>query len=299
MLPEFQEDIEKMFSKSNIRKAIKKEIEETDGAAQIITEGKLLLIDYINKAPEYHDSKRIRVEQLLILDLEEIVMEVIMEILVLEKTTLFTQVVGQLAGKLGFSDKGDGVKTSAEILAVLCDLDIYDIIKESKQASLMVRPRITPSEGLQRFIAQTKYLPPMIVPPKKVRSNYDSGYLTKRDSLILGGNVNFHEDDICLDSINRFNQVPLSLNVELLKTYSEIPKKLIEDPERKEQWEKFVKDSYLIYRDLIHQGNEFWLTHKVDKRGRTYAQGYHVSTQGNAFRKAIIELHDKEIVEGV
>jgi DNA-directed RNA polymerase len=43
-------------------------------------------------------------------------------------------------------------------------------------------------------------------------------------------------------------------------------------------------------------GNEFYLTHRYDKRGRCYAQGYHVNPQGNDWNKAVIELAEKEVV---
>ena len=50
---------------------------------------------------------------------------------------------------------------------------------------------------------------------------------------------------------------------------------------------------------MLNQGNRFYETHKVDKRGRLYSIGYHLNTQGSAFQKAMIELADEEIVEGV
>jgi DNA-directed RNA polymerase len=49
---------------------------------------------------------------------------------------------------------------------------------------------------------------------------------------------------------------------------------------------------------MVEMGNRFYLTHRYDKRGRTYAQGYHVNTQGNCWNKAVIELADEEVVEG-
>ena len=49
---------------------------------------------------------------------------------------------------------------------------------------------------------------------------------------------------------------------------------------------------------MVSQGNRFYLTHKVDKRGRIYAQGYHITTQGTAFKKAMIELAEPEFIEG-
>jgi DNA-directed RNA polymerase len=50
---------------------------------------------------------------------------------------------------------------------------------------------------------------------------------------------------------------------------------------------------------MVQCGNHFYLTHKVDKRGRIYACGYHINTQGTAFKKAQLELVNEEIVTGV
>ena len=66
---------------------------------------------------------------------------------------------------------------------------------------------------------------------------------------------------------------------------------------RKKAFEKFDSTCRHIYRLMYEAGNRFYLTHKVDKRGRTYAQGYHVNTQGAAWNKATIELADMEVVQ--
>jgi hypothetical protein len=47
----------------------------------------------------------------------------------------------------------------------------------------------------------------------------------------------------------------------------------------------------------LQEGNEFCLTHKYDKRGRIYCQGYPVNYQGALWNKAVIQLAAKEIVE--
>ena len=49
---------------------------------------------------------------------------------------------------------------------------------------------------------------------------------------------------------------------------------------------------------MVQCGNKFYLNHKVDKRGRIYCSGYHITTQGTAFKKASIELAHEEIVTG-
>jgi len=50
---------------------------------------------------------------------------------------------------------------------------------------------------------------------------------------------------------------------------------------------------------MVSQGNEFYLTNKVDKRGRIYSQGYHINTQGTSFKKAMIDLAHEELVTGM
>lgn len=297
MYQEIQRDVEHLFSKRNIKKAILQEVHQSPVISQQIDDAVKAVNEWLQG--DYYPSKNARLKQLALLDIRDIVEEIVACTIILEAPVKFTQVVGQLQGILGFSEKLDGIKTIAELLGVVRTVGIYDITKANKQASMMVKSEYATPETLKAFIHQTMYLPPMVCPPRILRTNYDSGYLTKNGNLILGGSHNFHEDDICLDSLNKFNQVPLSLDVEMLRTYSEIPSKVIENPEAKEQWEKMARDSIKIYVDLVSQGNEFWLTHKVDKRGRTYAQGYHVSTQGNQFKKAIVNLAEKELIDGV
>ena len=41
---------------------------------------------------------------------------------------------------------------------------------------------------------------------------------------------------------------------------------------------------------MTQEDPTFYLTHAYDKRGRTYAQGYHVSYQGNDWNKACVQF---------
>ena len=68
--------------------------------------------------------------------------------------------------------------------------------------------------------------------------------------------------------------------------------------EKRQNWSTFKGESYELYSMLAKQGNQFWLTNKVDKRGRKYAQGYHVTSQGSCFKKAMLELHHETHVTG-
>ena len=298
MLPENQREIEIMYSKRAMRDAIHREIYEDEAGAAIVHDCVRALKAWANQF--YYPSKDARILTLLKhtqeVSWEDVVESVIKIILEMRGATTYAACIGALAPKMPHEDQEDRAKTAAEILGVLAHVNIYDV--DMSGAETLIIPLIEPSTKLRAYQEQTKYLPPLICEPDTLKRNTDTAYmLKKRDSVILGGQINHHEKNVCLDNLNRFNSVPLTLNVKLLTTYSEQPKALIHDPEKKEQWETFVKNSYVVYKDLIQAGNEFYLTHKTDKRGRTYAQGYHCSTQGNSFRKAIVQLAEPEIVE--
>ena len=268
----------------------------TGDMQRAISHGVSLLEEWRNQS--YYTSKDKRLDQLGDLDLHELVTKIMQGIAYVQKPELFTSVSAQLASRLQFSDKPEAIATMAEMLAVLCETDMFDIIKESRQASLMIESRIPLSQELLKFIDNTTFQLPMVCPPEYVDHNRKSGYLSYNDSLILG-NGNHHEGDLCLDVINLQNNIPLKLNIEFLKEQEMLPNFKIVTPEQREQWEAFKHASHRIWLLIYNQGNKFYLTNKVDKRGRLYSVGYHINTQGNQFQKAMVELADEEVVEGI
>lgn len=269
---------------------------QTGDMQRAISHGVSLLEEWQNQS--YYTSKDKRLDQLDDLDLHELVTKIMQGIAYVQKPELFTSVSAQLAGRLQFSDKPEAIATMAEMLAVLCETDMFDIIKESRQASLMIESRIPLSQELLQFIDNTTFQLPMVCSPEYVDHNRKSGYLSYNDSLILGSG-NHHEGDLCLDVINLQNNIPLKLNIEFLKEQEMLPNFKIVTPEQREQWEAFKHASHRIWLLIYNQGNKFYLTNKVDKRGRLYSVGYHINTQGNQFQKAMVELDDEEIVEGI
>jgi hypothetical protein len=294
-----QEFNEKRYSRKHIDAYIREEILANPEMVAKINQGVALLHQWMAwVAAEGYESKQKRVAQLTGMDFELLVVDILVGIAYYQREELFTSVTAQLAGRLRFSDKTEAITTVAEIVAVLCRTDAFDILKASKMASLVVVSRIPLSVGLLDHIAHSQYLPPMVCEPRKLVSNHCSGYLTHNDSLILG-NGNHHDGDICLDVLNIVNSVPLALCTDLLCQQEEEPTFDLDTPEKVEQWKYFKKQSYRFYDLIVSQGNRFWLTNKVDKRGRIYAQGYHINTQGAAFKKAMVELADEELVTGV
>lgn len=152
---------------------------------------------------------------------------------------------------------------------------------------------------LDRF----QYPLPMVVPPQQVNNNKQSGYLNNNGSLLLKNN--HHDDDICLDHINRMNAIPLRLNMDVAQmienSWSNLDKPKSGETQQDYQkrvraFQKYDESARDVMDVLLHESDVFYLTHKYDKRGRTYCQGHHVTYQGNAWNKAVIEFAEEEVV---
>lgn len=291
-----QEENESRYNRKHIDGYIREALKNSPDMQAKILQGIELIESY--KAGQYYTSKMVRIAQLKGLDVRELITDIFVGVAYFQREELFTSVTAQMAGRLRFSDKTEAITTVAEIMAVLCQTDAYDICKANRMASLMVISRIPLDEQLITFIEESQYLPPMVCEPLELMNNFSSGYLSHNDSLILGSG-NHHDGDICLDVLNLINKVALQLDTQFLSSVEEEPTFDLDTPEKIAQWNRFKKQSYLFYSLIANQGNQFYLTNKVDKRGRIYAQGYHISTQGTAFKKAAIELTHEEIIEGV
>lgn len=296
----YQEMNEKRFNRKHIDGYIREAIETSPVMQAKVAHGVQLVEEYIQKANrlEYYNSKNLRVMQLINMDLVTLVTDIFVGVSYCVREELFTSVTAQMASRLRFSDKTEAIMTTAELMAVLCNTDAFDIRKPAKMASLCIISRIPLSDKLLKFIEESEYLPPMVVPPLQLTSNFCSGYLTHNDSLILGSG-NHHDGDICLDVLNLMNSVELSLDLKFLSTVEEEPNTPLVNQDQLDNWKKFKIQSYRFYDLIQSQGNVFHMTHKVDKRGRVYSQGYHINPQGAAFKKAMIELADPEYLTGV
>jgi hypothetical protein len=297
ILPEdLQRSNEYLLSKKHIHRWIDKAIREDSKMEAMVYDAVARLKEWL--AVDYYPSKKVRLDQLKQLDLEQLVRQIYIRTAYYQRPELFVSVTSQLAVHLQFDERSDSARTIAEVCAVICWSGAFSITKASEEDSLMLVNNLELPETLLTAIRRSLYLPPMVCEPNTVQSNYESAYLTYNDSLVLGKG-NSHAGDICLDVINTQNQVALKLDTDFLSSVEEEPTHALETLEQQQQWDQFKYDSYCVYSMLVEQGNRFWLTNKVDKRGRLYCQGYSVTSQGSAFKKAMIELADAEVVTGV
>lgn len=205
-----------------------------------------------------------------------------------------------LVGILRKHFNGDSQATADYILKAV-QADLIDWNPVTRQC--IVRFDITPD--VQQDLDRYQFPLPMVVEPKELKTNEDTGYYTHRNSVILKNN--HHGFDVCLDHLNRMNRIKLRLNMQVAKTIKnqwrslDKPKPDEDQKEFQKRVKAFEKYDRTTHDVLDHLGlsneGEFYLTHKYDKRGRTYCQGYHVNYQGATWNKAVVEFAQGEIVE--
>lgn len=286
-----QLEIEQKYDRKNIRAYIAEDI----GEDFHVTNGVELLEKYMFDTT-YYKSKLDRIAKIKHIDPRDIITEVCIQVLPLSTPQPIQSVVAILSTHLGYKDVLEGVKTAAEILAVLAATDIFDLIpaRMSESGSIMIVSKYRLEDSTLDYINQTKYLPPMICNPNPIISNYCSGYLTRTDSVILGSG-NYHTGKQGLDVLNILNQIPLAIDIRMYE-FAELSKKPLDTAQKETNFRKLVNDSNVVIDELLGHGNKFWLTHKVDKRGRMYCQGYHVSYQASEYKKSLINLFKRELI---
>lgn len=298
MLPDdMQRANEYRFARAHIDGYIRTFLNEEEDIQQARVQAIALLEEYRMKTYGY-ESKNIRMEAVRNLELGPIVDEIFTSSCYCQIPELFSSFTAKLANKLGFDDKADSIKTMAEMVAVVCETDVYDLEQNERFGSWKVVSNVELPEKLMHLVERSHYLPPMVCAPPVITKNRQRLHLTcAPESMIL--NNNHHEGDICLDVLNTINSVELCLNIEFLSTVEEEPTKLLTDRDQQDAWMLFKKQSHEMYKLMVKQGNCFHLLHKADKRGRLYAQGYHINYQGSPYKKAMVDLYNKLPVEGV
>ncbi|MDR5839350.1 hypothetical protein [Caballeronia sp. LZ034LL] len=194
----------------------------------------------------------------------------------------------------------DKAQEVADLILKCVEADLCDYNDALRQFIVIFEIDAKTQEEIDRF----QYPLPMVVEPRELKHNAQGAYLLNNCSVILRDN--HHEDDVCLDHLNRMNQVKFKINfntAHLIKNEwrnLDKPKEGEERGEferRKRAFEKFDKTAHAVIDVLIREGNEFYFTHRPDKRGRTYCQGHHANYQGTPWNKAVIEFAAGEVTK--
>ena len=257
-----------------------------------------VLDEYLTQ--EYWDSKNERLSILKQYDTEKIILDVLTQLVLIADDyipLISACTVKQIKGL----NKIQSAQTIGDILHCIdsTDLILWDITEDNRR---YIQSNMALSDELQRRVDLMCVLPPMLVKPRTLRHNKSSGYLTvKTDSLILGDRENYHDESISLDVLNTLNSQALCLDLDICYKFqkefkSEFDKDTDEYLNQRKTYER-AKEQFEFFRDKI-QDHTIHFTHKVDKRGRVYSQGYVFNFQGSSYEKACLQLKVKEFVEG-
>lgn len=261
-----------------------------------------------------YESKKLRKESVLLMDLKDVVQKIVCDVLALRSTATLASMASQLGQTLGFADTREGITLAGELLAVMLPVGLYQIGPLYKGGQYHVVPSLTLSHEERLIVEKALYLPPMIEKPRKLKGNRSSPYQTvKGKSLILGGSIKHHEGWLCLDVLDTMNRTKLRIASDFLDAVEEDYELDIEELKVKfakkpvSELNRAIKqdaDNFNLYKDQQYQLlpiyesiDCFYMAHRVDNRGRIYSQGFHINPQGNSYKKAMIELAKAETIE--
>lgn len=288
---------EDKFSRKNIRAWITAELHDSPELMELIESAQTHVRDWAKatRAMSY-PSKVKRITALLESDLDALVFDIMLEVCA-QGYGSYQAIAGKLANQLNNMNVFDAVKTVAEVMAVMCEYDCFDVIvaADSDTGIMMVQSHWELPETVLQKIADTLYLPPMICKPFKVTNNYTYHTMTEMSSLILGNSVNHHNKPLAYDAINTASAISLALD-EYILGFNEVPNKELDTQEKVDAFNRMQIASSKVYQFLLDNGNKFYLRWKCDKRGRMYSQGYHVNIQSTDYKKALLSFADKELL---
>lgn len=190
----------------------------------------------------------------------------------------------------------------ADKLLILVTQDYLDF--DEVQEKFMVRFDI--SDDIKAMIDLYQYPLPMVVKPEQVKKNFDTGYHTIKNPVVLNGSKYFDDKDLCLDHLNRANSVALSMDFDVIKSSEgkfftpvrAVGEDFDDFQKRCRQAATFYETSVEVMAHLDDLSDEIYLTHRYDRRGRVYASGYHCNTQGTDYNKAVLQFAKKELIHG-
>ena len=210
----------------------------------------------------------------------EVMCQIFIATLMEPQGMLYQALIGYIANEVLCEDPLDRAKCAAELIALAYQAELITVTRTSDKTLMVSTDFVLPVE-IPQFM---RHLPSF----KKPTADY---------TPILGCRLKKHDMDICLDHIQRMNSIALCLDERIIHSMEEYKKHEPETVEQEEQWQIFKRQSAEVYRTVLDNGNRFYLRHNYDTRGRCYCEGYYINYQGSSYKKAIVQLADKEIVK--
>jgi hypothetical protein len=192
--------------------------------------------------------------------------------------------VQAIATQMGFAA---GIKSASKafewgilLLKECREAGLYKL--EKTEEEWYVRPNFTLDKQTCKKLDKLQYLPPMKTVPIDWTDNHDGGWLWETKHILLGNRFTKHDMPLAYDVINTLQGIAWEIDPD---TYL-LEKQTNHNLNKK----KFLRviDAYL--------GHPFHFVWRYDSRGRSYSSGYDLNLQSNEYGKALISLHNKEMI---
>ena len=307
MLPhDYQLMLEAKYSKANIRDYVRNDVY---GFEELMVKINMCVVD-IQKwiDSDHYPQKAKSLETFNECDLEVMLVDILSLMLTAYPVGVsfeLTAVIGLVNRCMPHSNEYERIKRCGEILYFMAESDIINMNPAFTSASntITVSNIYALGGSTAKYIALSRFTPPMVCPPKIVKSARDSGYLTKQDFQVLKPK-HMHDDYINLYSLNKFMQTAFSIDVQtmlitqdVLKTKSSKDDSKVDREDKEKAFEVLQVGTAEVCAHIVRSGNVAFFAAYYCGRGRTYCRGYHVNAHGNSWRKAILNFKESAHVE--
>lgn len=259
---------------------------------------------------EEYQSKDERKQLLACLDIESIVVDILSTTFMYAQSPMpFISIASMI--RIDGMDKLASLKTVSELLALLVHTKLYEIQRTKDNRYIYSLLELPFDHPLSKRVRLSCYLPPLVEKPMKIENNYQSGYHTINDCVILGYTENQHKHKLALDTLNTLNSIEYELDPYVLNNFEkEWHREELHDDElallsndeqldyhiQHQTWQQY-QEQFQVLSEML-QNKSLYFLHKYDKRGRVYTQGYHFSPMGSSFEKACLNLAKRELITG-
>jgi len=270
------------------RRVVRKIIESLDDSTQYRDDFDKVMVEVnklLSSPPEL--SKEMFDDYKFSNDPENLVADIYAAVLV-AKTTTFISVVGQCFKKINDLTEEGKISVTADILGLVLvhsNLLLANFSKSGK--ALFIHSMLVPDKETAELLEQTQYMPPMVERPKMVLTNFDIGYHDTKCSLVLNS---FHNKYQNYTAVNIANGTKLVIDRNMIGEVPEIDPEL--DDKGKINEARFNETTLSVIKEL-NEYPHFYELHSMDFRGRMYTKGYHLHTQGDDYRRAMINLKEE------
>ena len=228
----------------------------------------------------------------LVTDFDELAISILFTTLMMKENSIQSY-IGHFASQIHFEtpDSYDKVKLAAWIIGGLNET-IFSINKPrlGSMETYTIVPKISISDKMSSKLARTFFLPPSDEVLLDWTNKSNGGYMIEKNYAILGDKFNAHDLPIDLNTLNILQNVKYKLTDTSL--IPELP-----DEEWGDEALEAFKLAQIQARKVLaeYKDKEFRFVWQFDKRGRIYAKGYDISTQGNSYRKACLQFAKQEV----